>query len=295
MPPSVPACGPCRGGRRTWHRSRPRRRPAGRSSTGPWSPPCRRGGSSRIRQETFGRPRWTPTGPSWAMLLYRAISPWGRPPFSLISATRFQKMPPPSRGIPVRLSPDSCSPGGVPEAVDEVVVHHPDRLHESVADRGADETKTPGRKLPAHHTGLLGFRRQFGHRPVPVHDGGPAHEPPEICVEGPELAGHIETGTGVPDGGGDLRTVADDPRIGEEPFRFLFAVGRHPDGVEPVEGPAVILPLPENRPPGETGLGAFQHEELEQLPVVVHRHAPFLVVVRNHQRIIPGPFTAHHG
>ena len=46
-----------------------------------------------------------------------------------------------------------------------------------------------------------------------------------------------------------------------------------------MEGRPVALPLAEHHIPAESGLGALEREHLEQMPVVMHRHAPFGVVV----------------
>src|SRR5436189_44629 len=61
------------------------------------------------------------------------------------------------------------------------------------------------------------------------------------------------------------------------------------------EGPAVVVALVEDRRPGEARLGAFQDQELEEPPVVVHRHAPFLVVISQVLRAPQAPGTATPG
>ena len=48
----------------------------------------------------------------------------------------------------------------VPKAVDQMVVDHADRLHERVADRGADEFEAPAFQILAHR---VGFRRVGRH------------------------------------------------------------------------------------------------------------------------------------
>ena len=50
-----------------------------------------------------------------------------------------------------------------------------------------------------------------------------------------------------------------------------------------IEGGAVVLALLEDRLPAQPGLGALQDQKLEQHTVVLERHAPFLIVIGNHQ------------
>ena len=46
--------------------------------------------------------------------------------------------------------------------------------------------------------------------------------------------------------------------------------------------------------PAEAGLGTFEDQELEQLPVVMNRDTPFLVVVADVERVRSAPPTASH-
>src|SRR5262245_58444198 len=48
-----------------------------------------------------------------------------------------------------------------------------------------------------------------------------------------------------------------------------------------VKRTAVILPLLQNGDPAQPSLGAFENEKLKQEAVIMHGHAPFLVVIRN--------------
>ena len=82
------------------------------------------------------------------------------------------------------------------------------------------------------------------------------------------------------------------PGIGEQPV----PVGRRVSGdlrwVETVEHLPVVLPLPENRDPAQTGLSAFENQHLEEPPVGVLRDTPFGVVVADVERVGAGPGTA---
>src|SRR5512136_430965 len=53
---------------------------------------------------------------------------------------------------------------GVAEAGDEMIVHHPDRLHEGVTDGGADKAESTLEEGPAHRLGLGRPRRYLGQR-----------------------------------------------------------------------------------------------------------------------------------
>jgi hypothetical protein len=180
------------------------------------------------------------------------------------------------------------------EAGNQVIVHHTDRLHEGVADRGPDEAKAPPGEIPAHRIGFPGPDRQLGHCPEAVFDRPVADKPPEIVTEGAEFVANRNYEAGVSHRGYDLGTVPDNPRIGKKAGHFFIAVPRYLFRVKTLKGPAVTFSLPENRAPGKSRLCALQNEKFEQFPVVADRHAPFFVMVRNHQRVITGPATSHH-
>ena len=60
-------------------------------------------------------------------------------------------------------------------------------------------------------------------------------------------------------------------------------------GIEAVKGPAEVLPLIQDRAPGQSRLEAIQQEKLEQGVVVVYRHSPFSVVVDLHEGVAVAP------
>src|SRR5207302_2355126 len=73
-----------------------------------------------------------------------------------------------------------------------------------------------------------------------------------------------------------------------------FAKAPDRGGIEILERLAVRLALAQDRHPAETGLGALQHQELEEQTVVVDRHAPFAVVIIDQQRIALCPTASLH-
>ena len=74
---------------------------------------------------------------------------------------------------------------------------------------------------------------------------------------------------------------------------LVRVVGGDPGRLEPVESPAEVVALPEDRDPGQAGLEALEDQHLEQRALIVQGHAPFLVVVGDVQRIAAGPAAAH--
>ena len=101
------------------------------------------------------------------------------------------------------------------KAGDEVVVHHPGRLHEGVADRGTDETEAEPPELPAHRGRLCGLGRMLIEALEAVDPHLTAHELPDEAVERTPHRDRRQRRARVRDGRRDLRAVADDPRIAE--------------------------------------------------------------------------------
>ena len=73
---------------------------------------------------------------------------------------------------------------------------------------------------------------------------------------------------------------------------FAVAPARDLLGIEAVERGAEGRALAQDRDPGEPRLEAVEHELLEQRPVVVFGHAPFLVVIGDIERIGARPGAA---
>jgi len=93
------------------------------------------------------------------------------------------------------------------------------------------------------------------------------------------LRAEPDGGLSVRDGGADLGSVPDDPRVSEEPIDVgVVEVGD--DGrVERCEGPAEGVPLAQDRQPGQPALEPLETQFLEHPVVVADRPPPFLVVV----------------
>jgi len=61
--------------------------------------------------------------------------------------------------------------------------------------------------------------------------------------------------------------------------------------VEVIECPPLVFALAQDCFPAQSSLRAFENQELEQRSIVVNRHSPLLIVVRNRQ-IGLGPMAA---
>ena len=84
---------------------------------------------------------------------------------------------------------------------------------------------------------------------------------------------------GVVDGGFDLASVPDDPRVPEQSLHVAVVEPRDPIEIEALEGCAEILAFDENRAPTQARLEALQAQLLVQSPTVCDGKAPFRIVV----------------
>src|SRR5688572_27646806 len=99
------------------------------------------------------------------------------------------------------------------EAVDRMVVHQPDRLHERVTDGGPHELEVPAQQVAAERIGFRRARGDLTERAPVVHPRRPADEAPHVRVEAAELALYPKECFRVADGARDLQTISDDPGI----------------------------------------------------------------------------------
>src|SRR5206468_2390392 len=110
------------------------------------------------------------------------------------------------------------------KAANDVVIDHPDRLHEGVTDRGTDELEAPPFQVFAQGIRLGGRGRHVLQRLPGVLLGHALHELPEVLVERPKLLLNEQDSFGVLDSGSDLQAMADDPWIGQQSIHLLLAV-----------------------------------------------------------------------
>jgi hypothetical protein len=161
----------------------------------------------------------------------------------------------------------------------EVIVDHAGRLHQGVADSRADEFESALNEVAAHGVGFRCARRDLSHSPPTILFRFAADKAPQVTVETAELFPNREKGVRILDRRRNLQSVAHDPGVAEQPFQIARAVAHDRFRAKTVERFTVVLAFIENRRPAQTGLRALEDQKLEELSVVMDRHAPFLIVV----------------
>ena len=182
----------------------------------------------------------------------------------------------------------------VSETTHHMVIDHANGLHEGVTNRRPHELEPPLPQIPAHGFGLRSAGGYIGHPGPRVLHGLSPDKPPDVTVKAAELFLHLQEGLGVRDSCGDFAPVSDDLRIDQQLRHVSFGVsGDFPD-IEIVESFSVACPLFKNGGPAQPGLRPLQNEQLEEAPVVVKGHAPFLIVIGLLQLTPVGPFASFH-
>jgi len=178
------------------------------------------------------------------------------------------------------------------EAVDGVIVHHADGLHEGIGDGRTEKCAAAPDQVFAEGVGFGRFCR-YRADGFPAVDPGPAGDKtPEIGVETSGLILDFQKHPGVAHRGLDLAPVADDVGISKQLLDPSRIIRGDPLRVEAVERLTVTLAFPQDGDPAQAGLGALQDEKLEQPAVVVQRDPPLGVMVANKQRVSSGPGAA---
>src|SRR5438105_8696271 len=95
-----------------------------------------------------------------------------------------------------------------PEAVDRVVVHQADGLHEGVADRRPHEAKAALLQVLAESARLRRLGRELADGSPRADDRLTVHEAPEVSVEASEFGAQLQHTLRVVDGRLDLQPVA---------------------------------------------------------------------------------------
>ena len=90
----------------------------------------------------------------------------------------------------------------------------------------------------------------------------------------------------------DLQAIAHDAGILHQRLDLLRRVARDLLRRETVEGLAEIVALAQDRDPGQPGLETVEDELFEQRAVVEFRHAPFVIVIGDVERIVLRPRAA---
>ena len=124
-------------------------------------------------------------------------------------------------------------------------------------------------------------------------DHGSLGEVPQVGRKAAPLPPDVAKHPGVVHGCPYFAAVADDVPVLHEGGYLFLSKGADSVQVEAVKGLSEGLSLVEDAFPGKAGLKGFQHQHLEEYGIVVHRLAPFLVVVANVGRILGVcPFAA---
>jgi len=173
-------------------------------------------------------------------------------------------------------------------ATDQMVVHKSGRLHEGITDCGSDKTKAALLQRFGQGVRLRSARRNVTLTTPTVEFWRLFDEGPDESIETAELVLDREQRAGVADGALDLEAIAYDGGAFQQRLDATAVESCNPRRIEFGKGTAITVALVENRLPGKPGLGAFQHQKLEQPPIVMERNAPFLVVIGKHACIASG-------
>src|SRR4030095_4099472 len=91
----------------------------------------------------------------------------------------------------------------------------------------------------------------------------------------------------------DFQSVPDDPVVAKQPLNVALAVACDLFRAKSVYRFSVVLAFLQNRVPTQSSLRTFQNQKFEEHSIVVHRHAPFLIMISD-GRFRSGPGTAWH-
>ena len=182
--------------------------------------------------------------------------------------------------------------GLVAVAGHEMIVDHADRLHEGIDDGRPDELEAARRKLLRHRLRQRRLRRHLLGGAEAV-DLRPAVEKSHSSSEKPGPFSMISSQARADsDRAFDLHAVAHDAGVLHQLLDLLRRVARDLLRLEIVEGAAEIVALAQDRDPRQPGLEAVEHQLLEERAVVVFRHAPFVVVIGDVERVVLRPGAA---
>ncbi len=173
-----------------------------------------------------------------------------------------------------------------------MVVDHADRLHEGIDDGRPDEFEAVAEKFLGHRPRFIGFGRRPRAAAEFVVDRLAADVRPKHVGKSRPAFHDLEPCARRADRAFDLGAVAHDAGVLHQPLDLLRRVARDLLRLEIVEGAAEIFALAQDGDPRQPGLEAVEHELLEQRAVVPFRHAPFLVVIGDVERVLLRPRAA---
>src|ERR1051326_1517399 len=110
-----------------------------------------------------------------------------------------------------------------------------------------------------------------------------ADETPNISIKTSKFILNLDECFGILDGGCNLQPIANDPRIKQQCLYPALIVFGHLGWVKTVEGQSVVSAFLEDCLPAQAGLGAFQHQKLEEDSILMARYTPFCIVISDGQ------------
>src|SRR4051794_5502169 len=184
---------------------------------------------------------------------------------------------------------------GAPDrAMRQMVVDDAARLHERVERRRADEPEPAALEVLRQRDGLGRVRRYLGPRLRRCDARRGAVALPDQLVQGRAVVVQVHGRARVRDRRLDLRAVADDARVGEQPGDVVVAEASDGGRLEARERGAERLALAQDRDPREARLERLERHALEEPALVGDRPAPLLVVVALVERVAVAE-AARHG
>jgi len=162
-----------------------------------------------------------------------------------------------------------------------MIVDHSDRLHQRIANCRSNKLKAATYEIAAHRVGFRSVRRHLTHSSPAILLGLSADETPKITIEASKFFSDSEKCFRILNRGGDLQSVPHNSGINEESLHVTRAITRDFLRAKVVERFAIILAFLENRRPAQSGLRAFKSKKFKELSIVMHRHAPFSIVIRD--------------
>ena len=160
------------------------------------------------------------------------------------------------------------------KAIHRMVVDHPNRLHEGIADFGSHEGETSLLEVLAHGIGLLCRSRHVGNAPPCVPYLFAMYETPNVGVEGPKLVTDFKKFPGIANGRINFQPISDYVSQAQKFLDLALIVGVHDFWHKTVEGPLVPCTLAEDGCPAQASLSRFQDEKFEEQSVFMKGHTP---------------------
>ena len=142
-----------------------------------------------------------------------------------------------------------------------MIVYHSDRLHERVANRGADEFEATSQEVVAQRLGFGGGN--WNRRAAFVPEGLSVDESPDIRVKTAEFLLYREKRFRILNRRCDFQAITDDSFVGEQLLNFALIVLRNLARVEVVKSAAVSVALSQNRFPAQARLSTFENQKLK--------------------------------